>query len=207
MTIVRAVEDIYADFLFDCYIANKHLSDGDWEFYGKEEHHIEIPAREGGTLNPLNSQFLTLYQHWVAGVLQSEIVGKRCFACVPTGVPPPSLERLRKKWNYPEFISDPEKVRRAAERLRQPEIINKRRESRKKTYQTPEGQLFRKQLAEMATKPLQVTFTNGRVGYYPSRLFATIALGVSWSTLCRWLNGYKIPAKRGIVEVMCLKHP
>jgi hypothetical protein len=95
---IRFVEDIYADFLFDCYIANLHLSDEDWEWYGREEHHIELPEREGGVLTPLNSQSLTTYQHWIAGVLQSEVLGKCCFACVPKGVLPPMFEALRDKW-------------------------------------------------------------------------------------------------------------
>jgi len=95
---IRFVEDIYADFLFDCYIANQHLTDEDWLFYGRENHHIEIPNRDGGVLNPLNSQYLTTYQHWIAGVLQSEVLGKCCFAFMPANVLPPMFEELRAKW-------------------------------------------------------------------------------------------------------------
>jgi hypothetical protein len=95
---IRFVEDIYADFLFDCHIANLRLSGEDWEWYGREEHHIELPERDGGILTPLNSQPLTTYQHWIAGVLQSEVLGKCCFACVPKGVLPPMFEMLRLKW-------------------------------------------------------------------------------------------------------------
>jgi len=92
------IEDIYADFLFDCHIANLRLSDEDWEWYGREEHHIELPERDGGILTPLNSQPLTTYQHWIAGILQSEVLGKCCFACVPKGVLPSMFETLRLKW-------------------------------------------------------------------------------------------------------------
>jgi hypothetical protein len=95
---IRFVEDIYTDFLLDCHIANLRLSDEDWEWYGREEHHIELPERDGGILTPLNSQPLTTYQHWIAGVLQSEVLGKCCFACVPKGVLPPMFEMLRLKW-------------------------------------------------------------------------------------------------------------
>jgi len=95
---VRFVEDIYADFLYDCYIANQCLTDEDWEWYGREEHHIELPERDGGVLTPLNSQTLTTYQHWMAGALQSEMLGKCCFACVPKGKLPPMIETLRDKW-------------------------------------------------------------------------------------------------------------
>lgn len=95
---IRFVEDIYADFLFDCYIANQHLTDEDWHYYGREEHHIELPERDGGVLTPLNSQPLTTYQHWIAGTLQSEVLGKCCFACVPKDVLPPMFEMLRAKW-------------------------------------------------------------------------------------------------------------
>jgi hypothetical protein len=95
---IRFVEDIYADFLYDCYIANQRLTDEDWEWYGREEHHIELPERDGGVLTPLNSQVLTTYQHWIAGALQSEILGKCCFACVPKGKLPPMFELLRDKW-------------------------------------------------------------------------------------------------------------
>lgn len=96
--IIRFVEDIYDDFLYDCYLANQRLTDEDWEWYGREEHHIELPERDGGVLTPLNSQTLTTYQHWMAGVLQSEILGKCCFACVPKGKLPPLFELLRDKW-------------------------------------------------------------------------------------------------------------
>lgn len=95
---VRYVEDIYADYLYDCYIANQRLTEEDWIYYGREEHHIEIPNRDGGLLTPLNSQYLTTYQHWVAGVLQSEMLQKPCFAYVPKGILSPMLEDLRVKW-------------------------------------------------------------------------------------------------------------
>jgi general stress protein YciG len=89
---------LYDEYLYDCYIANQHLTDEDWQYYGREEHHIEIPDRDGGLLTPLNSQPLTLLQHWIAGVLQSEVLGKCCFACVPKGVLPLALDLLRTKW-------------------------------------------------------------------------------------------------------------
>jgi len=94
---IRYVEDIYADFLYDCYIANQRLTEEDWLCYGREEHHIEVPRRDGGKLGPLNSQHLTTYQHWVAGVLQSEVLQKCCRAFVPRGVLPWWMEKLRKK--------------------------------------------------------------------------------------------------------------
>jgi len=99
---IRFVEDIYADFLYDCYVANQRLTEEEWLYYGREEHHIEIPARDEGSLTPLNSQYLTTYQHWVAGVLQSEMLQKCCFAFVPKGVLPPALEDVRVKWRAEE---------------------------------------------------------------------------------------------------------
>jgi hypothetical protein len=96
---VRYVEDIYADYLYDCYIANQRLTEEDWLYYGREEHHIEIPNRDGGLLTPLNSQYLTKHQHWVAGVLQSEMLQKCCFAYVPKNVLHGLFEQLRIKWN------------------------------------------------------------------------------------------------------------
>jgi hypothetical protein len=95
---MTTVEKIYDDFLYDCYTANQSLTPEDWAYYGKEEHHIEVPKSDGGLLTPLNSQYLTTYQHWIAGVLQSEARGKLCFAYVPSGVLSPTLEMLRKKW-------------------------------------------------------------------------------------------------------------
>jgi hypothetical protein len=92
------LEDIYLDYLYDCYLANKRLTEEDWEYYGSEMHHVEIPSRDGGLLTPLNSQRLTTYQHWVAGVMQSEVLGKCCFAMMPVGVLPPYLDSLRYKW-------------------------------------------------------------------------------------------------------------
>jgi hypothetical protein len=95
---MRSVEDIYSDFLYDCHIANLRLSEEDWDWYGREIHHIEVPDCEGGLLTPLNSQSLTTYQHWIAGVIQSEVTGRKCFAMVPREVLPPLFETLRVKW-------------------------------------------------------------------------------------------------------------
>jgi hypothetical protein len=92
------IEKIYDDFLYDCYIANQRLTLEDWLYYGREEHHVEIPNRDGGVLTPCNSQYLTTYQHWIAGVLQSEVLQKRCFMCIPGGSIPQSLEDLWFKW-------------------------------------------------------------------------------------------------------------
>jgi len=89
---------LYDEFLYDCYIANQRLTEDDWHYYGREEHHIQIPARDGGLLTPLNSQYLTKYQHWVAGVLQSEVLGKYCFAYIPKGELPAQTEAIRIKW-------------------------------------------------------------------------------------------------------------
>ena len=95
---MKSIEEIYDDYVFYCHVANHYLTDEDWHYYGKEEHHITVPNREGGLLHPLNSQYLTTYQHWIAGVLQSEVSGKCCFAYVPKGRLPPMLEILRAKW-------------------------------------------------------------------------------------------------------------
>ncbi len=97
-SIMPNIEKIYDDFLYDCHIANQHLTPEDWAYYGKEEHHIEIPNRDGGALTPCNSQYLTTYQHWVAGVLQSEVLQKCCSAYVPKEVLPAMVEMLRVKW-------------------------------------------------------------------------------------------------------------
>ena len=91
-------EKVYDDFLYDCYIANLQLTEEDWLYYGREEHHIEIPNRDEGVLTPYNSQYLTTYQHWAAGILQSEVLQKCCFSMVPKKSIPPHLEDLRKKW-------------------------------------------------------------------------------------------------------------
>ena len=93
------MEDIYLNYLYDCYIANKRLTGSDWEFFGRETHHVEVPERDGGFLTSLNSQDLTTYQHWVAGILQSEVLGKCCFAMVPSGTFKGRLEELRVKWH------------------------------------------------------------------------------------------------------------
>jgi hypothetical protein len=92
------IERVYDDFLYDCYIANKRLTPEDWVEYGRERHHMEIPARDNGVLTPLNAQDLTQYQHWVAGVLQSEVLQKGCFAMIPVGALPVNLEVIRAKW-------------------------------------------------------------------------------------------------------------
>jgi len=92
------IRTIYDNYLYDCYILNQRLTDDDWLFYGKELHHLDIPDCEGGTLTATNSQYLTTYQHWVAGVLQSEVAGRVCFAFVPKNVLPDWVEKLRVKW-------------------------------------------------------------------------------------------------------------
>ncbi len=96
--LMKTIEEVYDDYLYDCYIANRHLTAEDWLYYGREEHHVEIPDRDGGLLTPCNSQYLTKYQHWVAGILQSEVLQKCCFSMVPKKSIPPHLEDLRKKW-------------------------------------------------------------------------------------------------------------
>jgi hypothetical protein len=95
---MKTIEEVYDDYLYDCYIANQRLTGEDWLLYGKEEHHIEVPNRDGGTLTPLNSQYLTTYQHWIAGVLQSEVLQKCCFAYIPKSKLPALLDELRIKW-------------------------------------------------------------------------------------------------------------
>jgi hypothetical protein len=92
-------EKVYDDYLYDCYIANHQLTEEDWLYYGREEHHVEVPNRDGGLLTPCNSQYLTTYQHWIAGVLQSEVLQKSCFAYVPKSTFKGLLEGLRIKWN------------------------------------------------------------------------------------------------------------
>jgi len=113
---VRYVEDIYSDYLHDCYQANKRLSPNDWMWYGRELHHIELPNCDGGTLGPLNEQYLTTYQHWVAGVLQSEMLGRLCFAYIPKGSLPGWIEDLRVKWlkRYREIHALPALLRAKA---------------------------------------------------------------------------------------------
>lgn len=96
--IMTNAEKVYDDFLYDCYIANRRLTPEEWAYYGKEEHHIEIPNRDGGLLTPCNSQYLTTYQHWIAGILQSEVLQKCCFAYVPRNVLQGTVEQLRSKW-------------------------------------------------------------------------------------------------------------
>jgi hypothetical protein len=92
-------EEAYDNYLYDCYIANRQLTDEDWLYYGREEHHVEIPNRDGGLLTPCNSQYLTTYQHWIAGLLQSEHLQKCCNAMVPKNVFNAYLEELRIKWH------------------------------------------------------------------------------------------------------------
>lgn len=96
--LMKTIEEVYDDYLYDCHIANKSLKPEDWQWYGREEHHVEVPNRDGGTLTPLNSQYLTTYQHWIAGVLQSEVLQKLCFAAIPSNALSGSLEKLRAKW-------------------------------------------------------------------------------------------------------------
>lgn len=103
---MNSVEKVYDDFLYDCHLANKLLTPEEWEYFGKENHHIDVPNCEGGLLTPLNSQPLTTYQHWGAGVLQSEVVGRKCFAFVPKGVLPEHLERIRIKWDASQLTRE-----------------------------------------------------------------------------------------------------
>jgi hypothetical protein len=95
---MKTIEEVYDDYLYDCHIANKRLTPEEWQYYGREEHHIEIPDRDGGLLSPLNKQPLTTYQHWVAGVLQSEVLQKKCFFAIPNGALPKCLDSIKKKW-------------------------------------------------------------------------------------------------------------
>ena len=208
---IRFVEDIYTDFLFDCYIANQHLTDEDWHYYGREEHHIETPRRDGGLLTPLNSQSLTTYQHWVAGVLQSEMLGKQCFAFIPKGVLPGMFETLRLKW-----------AKRGTKRLHTPEVQTKRvstykqngntnthlqngetraraARSMREFWMTEEGmkkrRIIRNRRAPRA-RTIEVEFPNGRVGVYSCVKLASLALGVTPTTISRWIKGSNAPQGR-----------
>lgn len=118
-SIMFNAEKVYDDFLYDCHIVNQRLTEEDWLYYGREEHHIEVPNREGGLLTPLNSQFLTNYQHWVAGVLQSEVLKKKCYAFVPKETLPNWLEKLRKKWNA-DYNRSMSKTRNTSKRVGKP---------------------------------------------------------------------------------------
>ena len=103
---MRTPEETYDDYLYDCYVANQRLTEEDWYYYGREIHHVEVPKCEGGLLLPLNSQPLTKHQHGVAGVLQSEVVGRKCFAMIPKGTLPPLLEKLRVKWDAKQLTRE-----------------------------------------------------------------------------------------------------
>jgi hypothetical protein len=116
-SIMTNIEKFYEDYLYDCHIANQRLTPEDWAFYGKEEHHIEIPNRDGGVLTPCNSQYLTTYQHWVAGVLQSEALQKCCFAYVPKEVLPYNIDTLRVKWCNTPSCEAREKGRETSKNL------------------------------------------------------------------------------------------
>jgi hypothetical protein len=115
--IMKTIEEVYDDYLYDCHIANKRLTPEEWQYYGREEHHIEIPSRDGGVLTPLNSQHLTTYQHWVAGVLQSEVLQKCCFAYVPKNRLPKDLEKLRIKWRVATGSENGKKGSREGKRV------------------------------------------------------------------------------------------
>jgi hypothetical protein len=120
---MKTIEEVYDDYLYDCYIANQRLTPEEWLIYGKEEHHIEVPNRDGGLLTPCNSQYLTTYQHWVAGVLQSEVLQKMCFAFVPSNVLPTPLRSIQKKWEVERGL---ENVRSGLlARIRTPETCSK----------------------------------------------------------------------------------
>ncbi len=140
---VRYIEDIYDDYLYDCYIANKRLTPSDWAEYGKEEHHIEIPARDGGKLTPLNSQDLTMYQHWVAGVMQSEVRQKMCFACVPSTALRGWIEELRLKWHRHHLSL--KKGMKYNVKPRPPRVRKRRKKERKPRELKPEHLLAKNQ--------------------------------------------------------------
>lgn len=166
MAQIRFVEDIYYDFLYDCYRANRRLSPEDWLLYGRELHHIEIPNCLGGPLGPLNEQYLTTYQHWIAGVLQSELVGHKCFAFVPVNALPPILETLRNKWSKLHITKN----------LHTPERHEKRRANKKSADQLasniPYPQRKPSRRSEQASKilgnPVILTTPQGQVIKYDS---------------------------------------
>lgn len=188
---IRFVEDIYADFLFDCYVANLRLTEEDWFYYGKEEHHIEVPKRDGGVLTPLNSQFLTTYQHWVAGVLQSEMLGKCCFAMVPKNTLPPMFEMLRAKWArshrppHPSGAAHPRFGKKHSETARKKMSAAKRGKTMPHLLHPSSIEKVRRS----KFKPVEVVFGHGARCVYPSAKDAAAALGVTPGSITNWAKG------------------
>ena len=155
---VRYVEDIYYDYLHDCYQANKKLTPDDWMWYGRELHHIDIPDCEGGALHPLNAQYLTTYQHWVAGVLQSEVLGQVCFAYVPKGVLPDWIETLRVKW-----------LRQLMKTRALPRLKMRWSDTKQKTsYQLPPPNDRSRKVSKTLGNPIILTTPQGQVIRYDS---------------------------------------
>jgi len=159
---------LYDEFLYDCYIANQRLTEEDWHYYGKEEHHIEIPNRDEGLLTPLNSQHLTTYQHWVAGVLQSEVLNKVCFAFIPKKVLPPLYEELRIKWQA-QHARDLPRVELTSEQWSE---VHRKRHSRS----TPEhrSEIARKANASRTSEQRSAATTKANANRSPEVVAETV---------------------------------
>ncbi len=198
-------DKVYDDFLFDCHVANQRLSEEDWLYFGREMHHVEIPDRDGGLLTPLNSQPLTTYQHWVAGVLQSELLGKCCFAMIPANKLFSCYEKLRKKWIsqfeglskeerklYSERLS--ESVKRSWKKLTPEEVevrsnlisqgcqdwwVTASEEQKLERISKMSQSAAIAKAAILKQKPVEVIFPDGKIGRYPSLNFVCLALNVT----------------------------
>jgi hypothetical protein len=212
-------EKVYDDYLYDCYIANRQLTDEDWLYYGREEHHVEIPNRDGGLLTPCNSQHLTKYQHWVAGVLQSEVLQKMCFAAIPRGALNGTLENLREKWqslnsagenNSRYGVKLPEdQKQKTGETMRsvwekrtteQKSSIGKKAAETVRRTRTPQQilEINRKVARVRSPRPIILTTPAGEEIYYELIYDACLVHGLESSkigALCRKINkqhkGYK----------------
>jgi hypothetical protein len=167
------IERVYDDFLYDCYIANKQLTPEDWVEYGRERHHMEIPARDNGVLTPLNAQDLTSHQHWVAGILQSEVRQKKCFFHVPEGKLGKTLENLMKKWvRHHNSESGVLGYKLGIDSMSQ-----------------EEKQLALRRAAEAKYRPLILTTPEGEEVWYPSPCYAAREHGLNSTHLTAVCRG------------------
>lgn len=93
------------------------------------------------------------------------------------------VKTRRKKGGYPKN----------PEWLNSPQSRQKQIETLKQLYQTERGIAWRNKQSKKMSKPIEVTFENGRIGIYPSAKFAAAALGICRSSLCCYLKGKQKP--------------
>lgn len=191
------------DFVADCYrhYAENGIQPGNPDHGKWEKAHYPIPSCLGGT----ETIFLLWEDHQQQGILQSHEFNHRCF--YPHQV---------KLWlntcnvfpnNFFELWEIVEKFHGTdGSQMRTPGAILNLKESMSKFFNSERGIARKQEVAKFMSKtkrkPLEIYFSDGKIGRYPCQRFAAVALGIDYRRLNNWITGFRKPTEEfGILSI------